>query len=191
MGFWGGLAKIAGAVLPAVAAPFTGGASLLGYAAKAAPVIAGLAGGRAEGKQADYGNALSREKLDLDRYQLQNQALQDEFKNKLQLNRMQTGRGAYATHPRANVVHFFDKSVMPALPEAPSASAIKMPDQAQMPKSGFLDKVLSIAGPATALAGAFKNTTGGVTGAAPKPGQPPSMIPPYMNPNDPNRWRQY
>lgn len=101
MGFWSTLGKIGGiaaagvgtvaslgAASPALAAAL-GGAGALGkiggIAKSVAPVLGGLAKGRAEGRVADTNAQQTQDRLGLDRARMMNQALQDEFQNKVGL----------------------------------------------------------------------------------------------------------
>lgn len=196
MGFWSGLAKGIGTGLQFVPIPGAGMAGkALSYAAKAAPIVAGMAGDRAAGHQAAASQQLNFDALNLKRAGMQNENEQTDFKNRMLLNQMQMNRSARANHPRANVVHFFDPSTMPALPSAPKFSSL--PGVAPPPQSGFMDKLLSAAGPATAFAGLFQKpiNVGQVPGGADmyphfgqqgalSPGQLPGQLPPF-DPNAP------
>lgn len=79
MSFWGKLGKGLLTAAPFVAAPFTGGASLLaagpsmlskaaGLAGKLAPVLGGLSKGRNESRQANDTNSMARDRIALDSY---------------------------------------------------------------------------------------------------------------------------
>jgi hypothetical protein len=70
---WGGLGRGLLQAAPFLAAPFTGGASLLGtigsVAGAAAPILGGLARGRAEGQQRDIGNQQNQAALERQLYE--------------------------------------------------------------------------------------------------------------------------
>lgn len=87
MGFWSNFGKYAGMAGAAVAAPFSGGASLAAMpalsqigtiAGAVAPVIGGLAEGRSQGKQQEAINT--------------RQALLDEFRSKIEANKLAAER---------------------------------------------------------------------------------------------------
>lgn len=78
MGFWSKFGKIAGIAAPILAAPFTGGTSLLASgglggkilqgATKAAPILGGMSKAQSESRRADAQDQLSRDALALQRY---------------------------------------------------------------------------------------------------------------------------
>lgn len=178
MGFWSTLGKVGMAAAPIVAAPFTGGASLAltglstgakiaKIASNVAPILSSMAGGRAEGRQEDIRNAYVRDELALRRAGMEQDAQQMGFNNEMKLNNLARRDAVYANRPmpRGGIPGFMGggapASAMPTAPKAPVFGAL--PQATPEPKSGILDKILSIAGPATSLMGAFndpyKNTS--------------------------------
>lgn len=157
------------------------GKGLLGNLPGVGAVVNGIAGGRAQGGQADFTNQLSAQRQN-------NQALLDAFKARMDAAKfgedmqgqrandalrgslMQNMRDVSATHPRANVVHFAG-GLRPSAALNPTARGIGsqlsqiagsqfghdqvMPPQlqtgVQAPQGGFLDSLLGVAGPALSL----------------------------------------
>jgi hypothetical protein len=84
MGFWSGLGKVLGVAAPIVAAPFTGGASLLATGLGAAGAAAGaFSQGQAQNRGAEFAGQLDLERLLMER--------DDQFLDQ-QLAREQEGR---------------------------------------------------------------------------------------------------
>src|SRR2546426_904092 len=92
MGFLSGLKKALPAIGGIVAAPFTGGASLLGtlgsVAGAAAPIIGGMAAGRAQGKQAETNNQAMVD-------QLRQRAYEAQSRNALDLSQLGANKTAF------------------------------------------------------------------------------------------------
>lgn len=171
MGFWSGLGKVAMAAAPIVAAPFTGGASLAltglstgakiaKIASNVAPILSGMAGSRAEGRQEDIRNQYLLDELNLKRAGMEQDAQQMGFNNDLKLNNLARRDAVYANRPMptGGIPGFRGGTATNMGVTAPAAPSFRpLPQVTPQPGSGILDKILSVAGPATSLMGAFND----------------------------------
>jgi len=200
LGSIGGILKKAAPIIGAIgAAPFTGGASLgtlpmiLGAAGAAAPILGGLAAGRAQGKQSEADISLRNQQLRQQLLDMMSRNASEGAKFELDAPSTRFGQGirgnlaanlqdVSVSHPRANVAHFSGGLRPSALGQGgrdlgsqlAALAAERMgkdkiafpaaPPEAELPKSGLLDKILGIAGIGTSLLGAF--APGGTTSAS-------------------------
>jgi len=197
-GFLKGLGKVARLGLQFAPIPGAGIAGkLLSGAAKAAPILSGMAAGRAAGTQQEEQAQIARDRLGLERTRygneealaktrMGNEALQQEFANKLRLNSMGARRSILSSFNNSGVkgLPHLDLSAMGGpLPMAPTSQSPTLSPYGAISgpaKSNFMDKLLSVAGPASALAGAFHNST--QQPQAGVPGMNLPTTPPYIDP---------
>ncbi len=196
---WGWLGKALGAVGAVGAAPFTGGGSLAALPAilgAAAPIIGGIAGGRAQGRQAEAGQIQSQDELRARLAQLEaerakfqmeapgfraGQTARGDILSNLQDIQFQPVRGRSQSALEGKMTtgglgaSTFGPNTRAAgakLSELGLANLGKdtfnIPTPSKMPQANWLDKVLNVAGPAASLAGAFANRDTG--GEAPQGG---------------------
>ena len=198
MGFWGTLGKVGLGALGVVGAPYTGGASLgltgkvLSGIGKAAPILAGASGSAAKGKREDENSQLSRDALELRKYEMDQAApgkrLTDSTRASMVKNatpvtskwggpgsglRGETVKysGGYANpdliDPRSK--QLADSMLTNSLQQQLSGAAA--PDIAGPPKSSVGDKILGGVGLGGSILGAILPS---ITGGASQPGAMPT-----------------